>query len=259
MSDRQDYGVCRYSIIPVYEQPDYRSKLFSQLLFGEHYTVTGSKGKWISIQLSFDQSVGWISLAQHHSISKEYFDQINISDYKITTDVASTILYNKTPIHIVMGSVVPISNSELFKMEEQLAFNGESKSLSQKRDIEFLKSVLLKYINTPYWPGGKSPFGIDSGGLVQMSFKICGYNLPRSSEEQMHHGKPISDLKEATQGDIVFLRALDKELISSILVNNEKVVLSDGHVHQEQIDNKGIKSVNQKKYSLVIEDIRRVL
>ncbi len=38
-----------------------------------------------------------------------------------------TVLYKKSPLTIVMGSVVPISNSELFKIEEQFAFNGESK------------------------------------------------------------------------------------------------------------------------------------
>ena len=259
MSDRQDYGVCRYSIVPVYEQPDYHSKLYNQLLFGEHYTVTGSKGNWISIQLAFDLSGGWISKSQHHSISKEYFEQINISDYKITTDIASTILYNKTPIHIVLGSIVPISNSELFKMEEQLAFNGESKSLGQKRDIEYLKTILIKYSHSPYLPGGKSPFGIDSSGLIQMTFKICGYKLPRSADEQMQHGKKITEFKEAIPGDLIFLRKTDNELIPSILTDNEKVILVTGHTRQEQIDLKGIKITGQKKYSMATESIRRIL
>jgi hypothetical protein len=259
MIDRQDFGVCRFSIVPVYEQPDYHSKQYNQILFGEHYSVTGSKGNWISVQLAYDLSGGWISKSQHHTISKDYFDQINISDYKITTDIASTILYNKTPIHIVLGSIVPISNSELFKMEEQLAFNGESKSLGQKRDIEFLKAILTKYSNTPYLPGGKSPFGIDSGGLIQMSFKICGYKLPRSVEEQMNCGKVVSEFNQAMPGDLIFLRKSDRELISSILVSDEKVILVGGYTHQEQIDLKGIKAPGQKKHSMTIECIRRIL
>src|SRR5688572_9168744 len=123
-----DFGVCRLAIVPVYEKPDYHSIQHNQLLFGEHYQITGSKGNWLSIQQAYDGSGGWIHTSQHHSISVEYFEQINTSDYKITTDIASTLLYNKNPLTIVMGSIVPISNSELFKIEEQLAFNGESKS-----------------------------------------------------------------------------------------------------------------------------------
>jgi hypothetical protein len=259
MIDKPDFGVCRYSVIPVYEQADYRSKLYNQLLFGEHYTVTGSKGDWISIQLAFDLSGGWISKYQHHSISKEYFEQINSSDYKITTDIASTILYKKVPIHIVMGSVVPISNSELFKMEEQLAFNGESKSLSQKRDVEFLKSVIAKYGNAPFLPGGKSPFGIDSSGMAQMAFKICGIKIPRTSEEQSQAGKAVTDLKDALPGDLIILKKSDKEIITSIFIAGEMVALVDNHAHQEKIDQKGIKYIGQKKYTWNIESIRRVI
>jgi hypothetical protein len=259
MSEGKDFGVCRLSIVPVYDQPDYSSRQYNQLLFGEHYTVTGVKGDWVSIQLAFDDSGGWISKSQHYSISPEYFEQICNSDYKITTDLAATILYNKIPVHIVMGSVVPISNSELFKMEEQLAFNGESKSLSLKRDAEFLKSVLLKYGIAPYLPGGKTPFGIDSSGLVQMGFKICGYKVPRSTAEQIHSGKPVADFNEALPGDIIVLKKSDKEMISSILIASDKVLLVDSQARQELIDATGIKAIGQKKYSWEIVEIRRII
>lgn len=259
MSEGKDFGVCRLSIVSVYEQADYHSKQYNQLLFGEHYTVTGTKGNWVSIQSAFDDSGGWISKDQHHSISQEYFDQICNSDYKITTDLAATILYNKIPVHIVMGSVVPISNSELFKMEEQLAFNGESKSLSQKRDAEFLKSVLVKYGNAPYLPGGKTPFGIDSCGLVQMAFKICGYKIPRTTEEQILSGKIVPDLSEAIVGDIIILKKSEKEIISSVLISSDKVLFVEGHTRQESIDSKGVKLNGQKKNSWELAQIRRVI
>lgn len=253
-----DFGVCRLAIVPVYEKADYHSILHNHLLFGEHYQITGSKGSWLSIQQAYDGSGGWIHTSQHHSISAEYFEQINSSDYKITTDIASTLLYNKNPLTIVMGSIVPISNSELFKIEEQLAFNGESKSISQKRDAEYLKTVLTKYWNAPYLPGGKSPFGIDASGLVQMAFKICGHKLSRTVEEQKREGAPVETVDKAIPGDIVILKNGD-DIIPAILQSTGKVILVDGHTRQEIIDSKGIKLEGQKKYAWEIQEIRRVI
>jgi gamma-D-glutamyl-L-lysine dipeptidyl-peptidase len=260
MSVPLDFGVCRLAIVPVFEKPDYHSLLHNQLLFGEHYEVTGSKENWVSVQLAFDGSGGWIPQAQHHSISKEYFDQIGLSDYKITTDITATLLYNKNPLSIVMGSIVPISNSELFKMEEQLAFMGESKSLSQKRDWEYLNGVLHKYFNAPFLPGGRTPFGIDCAGLVQMAFRICGHALPRTAEQQMKATTSVPSLDKAHSGDIVFFRsATGGQLAPSVLQSAGKVFLIDGHAHQTSIDPKGIKYVGQKKYSWEIEGIGRVV
>ena len=260
MSVSLDFGVCRLALVPVYEQADYRSLQYNQLLFGEHYEVTGTKENWVSIQLTFDGSGGWIPQSQHHSISKEYFEQINSSDYKITTDITATLLYNKNPLSIVMGSIVPISNSELFKMEEQLAFMGESKSLSQKRDVEFLNTILCKYLNAPFLPGGKSPYGIDGPGLVQMVFKICGHKTPRTLEAQMVAGTSVDTFDKATPGDIIFIKKIaDGAVVPSILQSAGKIILVDGQARQERVDAKGIKLNNQKKYAWEIQTIRRVI
>ncbi len=175
----QDFGVCRLSVVSVLSEPSI-SVHVSQLLFGDAYEVLDrSKDKrWLRIKINFDNTEGWIDLLHHHSIPQEYFSQIITSDFKITTDVVATVLYKKSPLPILLGSIVPISNSELFKMDEQFAFNGDAKAIGQKRESEFIKSIALKYLNAPETAGGKNPFGICSQGLTQMVFKISGYTLP---------------------------------------------------------------------------------
>jgi hypothetical protein len=253
-----DFGVCRLTIVPVFEKPDYNSRQHNQLLFGEGYEVTGKKGDWLSIIAVFDGEGGWILASQHHSISPEYFDQINTSDYKITTDVAATLLYNKNPLTVVLGSILPISSSELFKVEEQLAFNGETKSMSQKRDGEFLKSVLNKFINTPFVPGGKTPFGSDASGFIQIAFKIAGYKLPRLAEQWHNAGSKVDSIEAATTGDIVLLKSVEG-IVPSVYLNDGKVLMMSGFVQTLQVDSKGIKIGAQKKYSFELLDIRRAI
>lgn len=204
-NDITEHGVCRLSMVSIRSESSDKAEIVTQLLFGEHYEVIleSKDKKWLRIRNYFDQYEGWMDAKQHHSITKEYFDYINRADFKITTDITTSILYNKNPIPIVMGSVIPISGAELFKMEDQFAFNGESKSMGQKRDVEFLKLTSQKYLNAPYQWGGKSPFGIDCSGLTQMVFKINGHKLQRDTSQQAKQGKPV-EYKDAQPGDLVF-------------------------------------------------------
>ena len=253
-----DYGVCRLTMVPVFEKPDYHSMQFNQFLFGESYQVTGEKNGWLSILSSYDGEGGWVHSSQHHSISQEYFDQINASDYKITTDVSATLLYNKNPLTIVMGSIVPISTAELFKVEEQLAFNGESKSVIQKRDSEFLKTILSKYINTPFVPGGKTPFGSDASGFMQMAFKISGYKLPRLAEQWNRVGTAVDSLELSLLGDILLLKA-GNSIIPATYLGDGKALCMNGFVQTLPIDSKGIGFGSKKQYSWELTQIRRVI
>jgi hypothetical protein len=257
-----DLGVCRLALVPVRNGPGDAAEQVTQLLFGDPYEVhsVSHDKKWMSIKVITDQCEGWIDAGQHHSITPEYLEQINQADFKITMDVASTILYKKSPLTIVMGSIVPISTSELFKMEEQLAFNGESKSLSQRRDFEFLKTMALKYMNAPYQWGGKSPFGIDSGGLVQMVFKIAGYPLARHVGQQAVQGKKVKSLTEARPGDLAFFDdKTGKPFHAGIVLEDDRIIHSCGRVRIDHINEEGILNAETKIYTHHLEGIRRVL
>lgn len=197
-------GICRLSVVPMRATAKSNSVLISELLFGEHYTVLSEKKDMVQIQLHFDHSTGWIQKNQHTAISEEYYNQVNLSDYKVCIDLSGTIYFQKKHVHILLGSVLPISTNELFKLEEQVAFNGESKSLSQKREFEYLKEVMKKYLNAPFLQGGKTPFGVDAGGFIQQVFKICGYKLPRTIAEQHKSGQEVAALENIIPGDLIF-------------------------------------------------------
>src|SRR5690606_34246712 len=115
------------SIIPVRAEPAHQAEQVTQLLFGDHFEVLDnhSDGKWLKMRTHLDQYEGWIAQNQFYEISAEFFEYINRAELKITLDITSSILFNKSPVMILLGSIIPISGSELFRMEEQFAFNGE--------------------------------------------------------------------------------------------------------------------------------------
>ncbi len=256
-----DFGVCRLSLVSVRAEASDRAELTTQLLFGEHYEVeSASKDKkWLKIKIHFDQYEGWIDAKQHHSITKDHFEYINRADFKISTDVTTSILYNKSPLAILMGSIIPISGSELFKMEEQFAFNGESKSLGQKRDAEFLKITAKKYLNAPYQWGGKSPFGIDCSGFVQMVFKINGYKLLRDSLQQAKQGKAV-ELKDLQPGDLAFFASKEAKISHvGIFLGDDKIIHASGKVRIDHLNEEGILNSESRVYTHAFVQARRIL
>jgi hypothetical protein len=256
------YGVCRLSLVSVRQAPKEYAALVTQLLFGDHYEVINvpDNKNWIYIRIHFDGSEGWIDAEQHHGITHEYFEQINNANFKITTDITCGLLFKKSPVTILIGSIVPISNSELFKLEEQFAFNGESKSLGQKREVEFLKSIAVKYLNAPYLAGGKSPFGVDAAGFIQMVFKISGNILPRTLDRQILEGKKVSGLEDAQHGDVAFLKGnLNNNLHAGIILNDQRIIHADGKVRVDHLLEEGILRQDSKIYTHSLIEIRRFL
>lgn len=264
MNEANNYskGICRLSIIPVRALASDQSEQVTQLLFGDHYSITetSENKKWHKIKIHFDDYEGWIDAKQHYSITEDYFEQINNSDYKITLDYTSSILFKKQVINILIGSVLPISTSELFKIEEQLAFNGEAKSLNQKRNYDFLKMVAYRYLNSPYLWGGKTPFGIDCSGFTQQVFKIAGYKLQRDARVQALQGDPITSLDDALPGDLLFFKNKDGRINHvGILLEENEIIHASGSVRIDQIDTQGILDTAVNLYTHHLACIRRII
>jgi gamma-D-glutamyl-L-lysine dipeptidyl-peptidase len=254
-------GVCRLSIVPVRAEGNHRAEMVTQLLFGDHYSVleVSADKDWLHIEVYFDGYQGWIDAKQHQQISEEYFEQINHSDYKINLDITSGILFKKFPLQIMLGSILPIATNELFKMEEQLAFNGDSKSLGQKRDFEFLKSIAMKFLNAPYLWGGKTPFGVDCSGFTQQVFKIAGYKLLRDASQQARQGTEVAGLDQVKPGDLAFFTN-HKGKVShvGIMLEGKHIIHASGSVRVDLLDEQGIRQSATGIYSHAGGFFRRI-
>ena len=262
MEQEIDFGVCRLSVVSVRKEPADRSEQVTQLLFGDHYAVTEttSDNKWVHIKINFDQYEGWIDAKQHQPVAPEYFNHLNHVDFKITTDLTSTLLYNKSPQVVLIGSMIPISSSELFKMEEQFAFNGEAKNVGQRREFDFLRTIAMKYLNSPYQWGGKNPFGIDCSGFTQMVFKICGYKLLRDAAQQVTQGKAVESLATARRGDLAFFSNGEGKVVhTGILLAENKIIHASGKVRVDMLNEEGIYNNETRMVTHKLSAIRRVM
>ncbi len=255
-------GICRLAIVPVRSEPSDKAEMTTQLLFGEHYNVIdfSSDRKWVKVVLDYDDYEGWIDYKQHTSISGEYFDHLNNIDFKICTDTCSTILYKKQLIQIVLGSILPITNIELFEVSGQFAFNGASKSISEKMGFDFLKLIAGKFMNAPYLWGGKTPFGTDCSGFTQQLFRVCGYRLKRDAYQQYMQGMLVESMNDALPGDLAFFKNTDDRISHvGVLMEDQDFIHASGYVRKDKLDSKGIFNEELSLYTHHLVGIRRIL
>lgn len=78
--------------------------------------------------------------------------------------------------------------------------------ISRTQKIERVISTARSYTGTPYRMGGMTRSGMDCSGLLYVSFKSAGINLPRTAKEQSKYGKRVF-IDELRPGDLVFFSA----------------------------------------------------
>jgi len=237
MSNIKKYGVCDFSIVPVRKNPTSTSELVTQLIFGELYTITNKSEKWSYIKIQDDLYNGWINNSQINIISKNDFDKLKLIKPRLSLEVIGHIFNNTGKTLIPIGSLI---NSC-----EYLNYTFQGKSSDQVNND--LIKIAIKYINSPYLWGGKSPLGIDCSGFTQMVYKINGINIKRDASQQAIQGKLIRK-KELKPGDLAFFGESEKSITHvGIMLNKSKIIHAFGKVQINEVNADGIYNSIDKK------------
>ena len=123
------------------------------------------------------------------------------------------------------------------------------------------------FLNTPYLWGGKNGLGMDCSGFTQVIMSLFGRKLLRNAGEQATQGRRIASLKSAQTGDLVFFDHDDGRIshvgiiLQSSISDPESpisLIHCSGRVKVEELDEKGIFSVEKGDYSHHLVQIRRI-
>ena len=254
-----NYGICNLSIIPLRIEPNDRSEMVSQVLFGEHFKVIDKSKQWRKIRLSFDKYEGWIDKKQYIQITKEYYQRLDKETSTITSQLVDFISDKKSElIPIVLGSTLPFYKNNLFELfDKKYTFEGQATAKKgTKKDI--IKTTFM-YSNAPYLWGGKTPFGIDCSGFTQMVYKINGIKLLRDASQQASQGEVLSFIEESEPGDLAFFDNPEGEIIHvGIIMANNYIVHASGQVRIDRLDQSGIFNETLKKHTHKLRVIKKI-
>ena len=248
-----NYGICHLSIIPIRKENRHQSELVSQLVYGDCFKIISIKNNWIQILTIQDEYSGWIEKKEIKNIPQEEVEKISNLSPQYSIQLIDTVeAEDSSLISIFLGSNVSGANFLKHK------FNG-SFLQGPKNKSSIIKTAYL-YLNTPYFWGGKTPMGIDCSGLIQMIYRINGYNIPRDASEQVNFGETLSFIDESEPGDLAFFDNDEGTIIHvGILLENHYILHAHGKVRVDRIDQTGIYNSESQQHSHKLRVIKKII
>jgi len=237
-----NHGICRLSLISVYQEARPGSGLLTQLLFGETYEVVEATpdGKWLKIKPK-DGVSGWIPTAQHEGITEEAFQCYNEEDYQVVISPLSTIKFRDDLLYLLPGSNIHIGSSELFDMNGAMEFKGKSRNFKDKAKRKELVELTQMFINVPFLSGGRGFFGIGSGSFIQLVYKMAGFHVPKFISQFLDAGEQVP-YEEIQLGDVViFGNNKDIPHHAGIYMGDNQVIHVKGKVRVDKVKLDGSK------------------
>lgn len=257
------YGICLLSIVPCRKEPASTSEMVTQLLFGDHYSVTELTEDWVKITTAYDNYECWISIKQHHRISESLFNQLQKQEPVFSSEFIHVIndKTNNAAFPLTIGATLPFFRDNTCSFDSfEFGFDGQVKKSGEKKSAAEIISTSYLFLNSPYLWGGKSPFGIDCSGFTQLVYKLNGYKLPRDAAQQVELGSPLNFVEEAEAGDLAFFDNEEGKIVHvGIIIDNEHIIHASGKVRIDKFDHYGIFNLDKKKYSHMLRVIKRLI
>jgi cell wall-associated NlpC family hydrolase len=214
-------------VVALRPQPDLSRGIDTELLFGEEVVVFDRADGWCWVKAAGDGYVGYLPA---EALSEGQAEPTHV------VTVQRTFLYPEPELRkphlgvLSMGSRVRIvGEAETRGNHYAVLESGTAVFARHVQPIGALDGmdhveIAARFLETPYLWGGRSGFGIDCSGLVQLALQMTGRSAPRDTDMQAAGlGVPI-DRSELRRGDLVFWKGH-----VAVMEDAETILHANGH------------------------------
>ena len=208
--------------INLYEKPSYKSKISSQIIYGEKFKILSKKKGWLKIKTAFDKYVG-------------YTKNINYSNkfsptHKISVQKTNIFSFPKNSNKYKQRKKLPFaSRVEILKKYKNFIMFEKNKWIYLKdikknnfKEKNFIK-ILNLFINCKYKWGGKTFDGIDCSALVQIYYLYNNKYFPRDTKDQIKIRKGQKNSNNLKKGNIIYWKGH-----VAVCINSKKLIHAYG-------------------------------
>lgn len=208
-------------------KPDLASGMDTEVLLGEEVTIFDRADGWAWVKAASDGYVGYLpdaALASpgaaptHHVIVPRTFLYPG-ADLRFP---ASAALSMGSRLAIV-GEAETRGTRYLLLADGRAIVAGHCLPIGTYASDDYV-AVAVRFLETPYLWGGRSGFGIDCSGLVQLSLMMTGRSAPRDTDMQAVGLGTEIGRDDLRRGDLVFWKGH-----VAIMEDDKTLLHANGH------------------------------
>lgn len=257
-----NYAICHLSVVPVRSSPTDRSEQVSQLLFGEMVECLESKGRsWMRVRCTWDDCMGWVKSRQLTALSAEAQQRYS-HHFAFCLDLLQPLLSSEHSIPVPLGSRLPDFDGMKFSLGGETYFYSGQAVFPEHLRPEAARVIKLarRLLYAPYQWGGRSPFGVDAGGMAQLVFGMVGIPLARTPDVQVLQGENVDFIEQSAPGDLAFFENhLGNINHTGILLPDRRIIHAFEKVRIDRIDHFGIFNEEDQQYTHRLRVVKRVI
>jgi len=213
---------CKSSHLNLYKKPSYKSKIGSQILYGEKFRILKKGRRFSKIITKYDNYTGYIKCSKH--LSKF------LGTHKVSVLKSRIFKFPKSLKKFKSKKFLSFSSKiQVLKKKNNFIMFDKDKWLHVK-DIKLINQkdknivkILKLFLNCKYRWGGKAYDGIDCSALIQIFYKFNNIFFPRDTVDQIKYKKGTITKKKFKLGDIIYWKGH-----VALCINSKKLIHAYG-------------------------------
>ena len=242
----QSHWICLQSWVPVRASRSATSEMVSSLIFGETCVVLSDDDGWLQVRTGHDNYPGFISKSNLLPLDG-YKDLL----WQLVVEPFSYLRHQSKVILLSPGSRIPSNGLITIEGEEYQWVSG----LNGRRVTDLFTQAKW-FLNAPYLWGGRSIYGIDCSGFIQVLGKMSGLQMPRDASQQAMVG--LRKLwQNRTPGDLCYFENEGGRITHvGLLLPDDQIIHASGKVRIDMVTPKGIIHNQTQQLTHKLSDIR---